>query len=80
MSGQFFTVFRIFYVGEDETHFVQHFGTYDEAVIQHYKNIAADLTREGCTYQASYIVNSDGLMMEGKVFDRRTNGTQETEE
>lgn len=79
MDNYFYTVFRVFYVGETETHFVDHFNTYDGALVKHYKNIAADLDRSGCTYQASYIVRSDGLMMEGKVFDRRPSPEPEPE-
>lgn len=74
----FYTVVRYFYVGDKETHFVQHFDTYEEAQIQHYKNIAADLDREGCTYQASHLIDSNGLVRDSKVFDRR--GTVEPEE
>ena len=77
MEGTFYTAVRYFYVGTQETHFVQHFATFEEAQIQHYKNIAADLSRDGCTYQASYVIRSDGLVMESKVFDRRTSESEE---
>ena len=46
----FYTVVRYFYVGDKETHFVQQFENFDDAQVQHYKNIAADLDREGCDY------------------------------
>lgn len=68
----FYTVVRYFYVGNKETHFVQQFENFDDAQVQHYKNIAADLDREGCDYQASYLIRSDGLILDSKVFDRRT--------
>lgn len=68
----FYTVVRWFYVVDKETHFVQQFNTFEEAQIQHYKNIATDLDREGCVYQASYLIRSDGLILDSKVFDRRT--------
>lgn len=68
----FYTVVRYFYVGDKETHFVQQFENFDDAQVQHYKNIATDLDREGCDYQASYLIRSDGLILDSKVFDRRT--------
>ena len=67
----FYTVVRWFYVGDKETHFVQQFDNFEAAQVQHYKNIAADLDRDGCTYQASFLIQSDGLVADSKVFDRR---------
>lgn len=77
MTGTFYTVFRVYYVGDAETHFVDHFQNYDDALVKHYKNIANDLDRQGCTYNASYVVDSNGNRLEWKVFDRRPAETPE---
>lgn len=74
----FYTVVRIFYQGDSETHFVQHYTDWSTAQTYFYKYIAADLAKEDVTWQGCYIINSNGLMMESKVFDRRTT-TGETE-
>lgn len=66
-----FAVIRIFYKGDKETHSVELKDTYLEAQQRYYNIIAADLANEDITYQAAYIINADGLMMDGKVFDRR---------
>lgn len=65
-----FTVIRIFFKGDAETHSVQFFDTYLAAQQRYYNIIAADLAAEDITYQAAYIINAQGLMMDGKVFDR----------
>lgn len=74
-----FVVVRIFFKGEAETHSVQFFDTYIEAQQRYYNVIAADLASEDITYQAAYIINADGLMMDGKVFDRTPEPTPEPE-
>lgn len=65
-----FTVIRIFFKGETETHSVQFFDSYLGAQQRYYNIIAADLASEDITYQAAYIINASGLMLDGKVFDR----------
>lgn len=65
-----FIVVRIFFKGEAETHSVEFKGTYFEAQQRYYGVIASDLANPDITYQAAYIINANGLMMDGKVFDR----------
>lgn len=65
-----FTVVRVFFKGEAETHSVEFKSTYFEAQQRYYGIIAADLANPDITYQAAYIINASGLMMDGKVFDR----------
>lgn len=65
-----FAIIRIFYKGEAETHSVEFKSTYFEAQQRYYGIIAADLANPDITYQAAYIINASGLMMDGKVFDR----------
>ena len=74
-----FVVVRIFFKGEVETHSVQFFDTYIAAQQRYYNAIAADLASEDITYQAAYIINAEGLMMDGKVFDRTPEPTPEPE-
>lgn len=65
-----FVVIRIFYKGEAETHSVEFKDTYLEAQQRYYGIIAADLANPDVTYQAAYIIDARGLMLDGKVFDR----------
>lgn len=65
-----FTVIRIFFKADAETHSIQFFDSYLAAQQRYYNIIAADLATEDITYQAAYIINSQGLMVDGKVFDR----------
>lgn len=66
----FYSVIRIYYKGDAETHSVQHFDTLQDAQKRYFNIIASDLADDTITYQACYIINSNGLMMEGRVFDR----------
>ena len=65
-----FSVIRIFFKGENETHSVQFFDTLLEAQQRFFNIVAADLANAEVTYQATYIINASGLMVEGRVFDR----------
>lgn len=65
-----FVVIRIFYKGEAETHSVEFKDTYLEAQQRYYGIIAADLANPDVTYQAAYIIDARGLMLDGKAFDR----------
>lgn len=65
-----FTVIRIFFKGETETHSVEFKDTYIEAQQRFYNIVAADLANDEITYQAAYIINASGMMLDGKVFDR----------
>ena len=71
MDGLFYTVIRLFFKGEQETHSMQNFATFGDAQVQMYKNLAADLQASGVDYNAGYILASDGRVMDWKVFDRR---------
>lgn len=66
----FYTVIRQFFKGTAETHSMEIKQT-KEAAIQRYFNIlAADLADATITWNAAYIIDSNGLMIEGRVFDR----------
>ena len=65
-----FVVIRIFFKGTAETHSVQFFDTYLSAQQRYYSVIAADLADTSVTYQAAYIIDPRGMMLDGKVFDR----------
>lgn len=65
-----YAVIRIYYKGDKETHSVEFKDTYLEAQQRYYNIIASDLANPDITYQAAYIINASGLMMDGKVFDR----------
>lgn len=65
-----FAIIRIFYKGDTETHSVEFKDSYFEAQQRYYNIIAADLGNAEVTYQATYIINASGLMLDGKVFDR----------
>lgn len=66
-----FAVIRIFYKGDTETHSVQFYDTYLEAQQRYYNVIASDLADSTVTYQATYVIDANGMMLDGKVFDRR---------
>lgn len=66
-----YQIIRIFVKNEQETHSVELKDDYIEAQQRYYNIIAADLGNPDVTYQAAYLINSQGLMLEGKVFDRR---------
>lgn len=66
-----FAVIRIYYKGDKETHSVEFKDTYLEAQQRFYNIVASDLANPDVTYQAAYIINASGLMLDGKVFDRR---------
>lgn len=68
--GKFYTVVRIIYKGQTESHSVEHKATLKEAQKRLYSIIAADFADESVTWCAAYLINSDGVMMEGKVFDK----------
>jgi len=65
-----FAIIRIFYKGDKETHSVEFKDSYFEAQQRYYNIIATDLANPDVTYQAAYIINAAGLMLDGKVFDR----------
>lgn len=67
----FYSVIRIFFKGDAETHSVQMFDTLQDAQKRYFNIIASDLADDSITYQSAYIIDSNGLMLEGRVFDRR---------
>lgn len=75
-----FAVIRIYYKGDKETHSVEFKDSYFEAQQRFYNIIASDLANPDVTYQAAYIINASGLMMDGKVFDRTPAPEPEPEE
>lgn len=76
----FYTVVRIFYKGEAETHSVEHKASLLEAQQRYFNIIASDLQNAEVTYNAAYIISSTGTMLEGRVFDRRPTPEPEPEE
>lgn len=68
----FFTVIRQFFKDNTETHSVEVKQSLIEARKRFFGIIAADLNDADITYQAAYIIDSNGLMIEGRVFDRNT--------
>lgn len=75
-----FAIIRIFYKGDKETHSVEFKDSYFEAQQRYYNIIATDLANPDVTYQAAYIINAAGLMLDGKVFDRTPAPEPEPEE
>ncbi len=67
---KFYSVVRIFFKGDAETHSVEHKSTLLDAQKRYFNIIAADLANDDITYQAAYIIDSNGMMVEGRVFDR----------
>lgn len=75
-----FAVIRIYYKGDKETHSVEFKDSYFEAQQRFYNIIASDLANADVTYQAAYIIDARGLMLDGKVFDRTPAPEPEPEE
>ena len=55
-----------------------HFEDKDRAYAKYYTVLAAAAVSE-IPYHAAYIIQDNGIMIEGKVFDRRTTPTPEEE-
>ena len=73
----FYTVIRQFFKGENETHSME-VKTDKDAAIQRFFNIlAADLADSTITYNACYVIDSNGMVIEGRVFDRRAAEVEE---
>lgn len=73
----FWTVVRQFFKGEAETHSMEIKETKEAAVQRYFNILAADLADNAITYNAAYIIDSTGLMIEGRVFDRREAAPEE---
>lgn len=67
---KFYTVVRINYKGQTELHSVEQKATLKEAMKRFYSIIAADFADESVTWCAAYLIDSNGVMIEGKVFDK----------
>lgn len=74
----FYQVIRLFIKKGKEAHSVELFDSYDEAQKRFYNVLATDLGNDDIEYSSCFVINSDGLMVDGKVFDRRIQN--ETEE
>ena len=68
----FYNVIRQFYKSGTETHSVQVFTDYDSALQRYFNVIATDLADADITYNAAYLIDSNGLMKECRTFDRTT--------
>ena len=73
----FWTVVRQFFKGVKENHSMEIKEDKDRAIQRYFNILAADLADSEITYNAAYIIDSNGLMIEGRVFDRRGNAEQE---
>lgn len=67
--AKFYTVVRQFFKGDAETHSMEVKTDYNEALQRYFNIIAADLAATDITYNAAYIIDSNGMMTEGRVFD-----------
>lgn len=67
----FYTVVRQFFKGENETHSMEVKASKEEAVQRFFAILSADLLDNTISYNAAYVIDSTGLMIEGRVFDRR---------
>lgn len=67
---KFYSVVRLFYKGENESHSVQIFTDLQSAQTRYFNILAADLGAEDVTYCSAYIIDSNGMMVEGRVFDK----------
>lgn len=72
MNEKFYTVIRQFYKNGAETHSMEIKASYEDALKRYFSIIATDLNDTEITYQATYIIDSTGLMMEQRVFNRVT--------
>lgn len=77
MNEKFFTVIRQFYKNGAETHSMEVKTSFEDALKRYFSIIATDLNDSDITYQAAYIVDSNGLMMEQRVFNRVAVAAQE---
>lgn len=71
MEGMFYIVVRQYFKGDTETHSVEVKDTKEAAVQRFFNIIATDLAAADITWNAAYVIDSNGLMIESRVFDRR---------
>jgi len=67
----FYQVIRIFFKGATKSHSVEYNDSYDSALQRYFNVIAADLANNEVTYNAAYMIDSNGGVMRSEVFDRR---------
>ena len=67
----FYTVIRKFLQNGTETHSVQDFEDQTQAVKRYFNILGADVGEDDKPYVACYVITSEGLMIEGRVFDER---------
>jgi protocatechuate 3,4-dioxygenase beta subunit len=77
--GTFYTVVRQYLKGDSETHSMEIKENRTEAIQRYFNVLAADLQNAEITWNAAYIIDSNGLMIEGRVFDRTTTESEGTE-
>ena len=77
MDGIFYTVIRLFIKNGSETHSVEIKQDRESAVQRFFNVLAADLADSGITYNACHVMDSNGLMIESRVFDRRAAEVEE---
>lgn len=73
----FWTIVRQFFKGSAETHSMEIKSDKDAALQRFFNIIAADLADSAITWNAAYIIDSNGVMIEGRVFDRRPTEQEE---
>lgn len=66
----FFKVIRIFFKGEVKSNSVEYFDNILNAEKRYHNIISADLGNDEVTYQATYIIDNGGNMLEHAIFDR----------
>lgn len=80
MEGIFYNVIRQFFKGETETHSMEVKADRDTAVQRFFNILAADLADAAITYNSAFVIDSNGVMIEGRVFDRRPTPEPEPEQ
>lgn len=66
----FFAVIRIFFKGETRSNSIEYFDNIINAEARYHNIIATDLQNAEVTYQATYIIDNGGNMLEHAIFDR----------
>ena len=75
----FYTVVRIFLKDGNTTHSVQYFEDYSQAMKRYFNILGTDTGAEGVSYNACYVIDDNGLMLEGRRFDDRPDPNPEPE-
>ena len=75
----FYTIVRQFFKGSAETHSVEIKQDFKAAEQRWLSILAADLDNKDITWNACYIIRSDGVMIEGRVYDEAARGQEVSE-